>query len=64
NMKLLYILLSCVLLLGVSQTRAAEPAPLRRDVRAPKRVPYPYKRFVLLPDGRSLRELEGYDWDE
>ncbi|KAK6964355.1 hypothetical protein BgiMline_031578, partial [Biomphalaria glabrata] len=63
NMKLLYVLLSCVLLLAVSLTSAA-PAPIRRDERAPKRAEAPYKRAVLLPDGRSLRELEGFDWDE
>ncbi|KAK0066832.1 hypothetical protein Bpfe_003567 [Biomphalaria pfeifferi] len=63
NMKLLYVLLSCVLLLAVSLTSAA-PAPVRRDVRAPKRAEVPYKRAALLPDGRSLIELEGFDWDE
>ncbi|KAI8780070.1 hypothetical protein BgiBS90_019264, partial [Biomphalaria glabrata] len=63
NMKLIYVLLSCVLLLAVSLTSAA-PAPQRRDERAPKRAEVPYKRAVLLPDGRSLRELEGFDWDE
>ncbi|KAK0066831.1 hypothetical protein Bpfe_003566 [Biomphalaria pfeifferi] len=63
-MKLLFVLICCVLIIGISQSKPAPPRSVVGPFKdSPKRIAgvraaYPYKRRVVIPDGRSLRQDE------